>query len=89
MKRIKYDFLSSEINYGTEENPDIKQLFFHKDFPYSDEALEAAKREAYEGKYEIYDDGVAESTATSTSEERIEALEAAVTMLCMPDISEV
>lgn len=57
MKRIKYVFLSSEINCGTEEAPDIKQHFIPKDFPYSEEGLEAAKREAYNGEYEIYEDG--------------------------------
>lgn len=58
MKRIKYDYLLHESNVGTEESPDIKQHFITKDFPYSEESFEAAKREAHNGEYEIYDDGV-------------------------------
>ena len=72
MKRIKYDFLSYEVNYGTEENPDIKKFFIHKDFLYSNEAFEAANREAYEGKYEIYDDGV-EEISEPTQLDRMES----------------
>lgn len=30
MKAIKYNFLSCEINYGTEENPDIEQVLLDK-----------------------------------------------------------
>lgn len=73
MKRIKYDFLSSEINYGTEEAPEVKQYFIHKDFPYSDETLEAVKGEAYNGEYEIYDDGRIEPVDEPTWQDRIEA----------------
>lgn len=72
MKRIKYIFLSSEVNYGTEKMPNIKQEFIHKDFLYSDETLEAASREAYNGEYEIYDDGV-EEVIEPTQLDRIEA----------------
>lgn len=49
---------------------------------------EIAKAEAYNGEYTIEDDGQPEPI-TTTTEERVEALEAAVTMLCMPDVSEV
>lgn len=77
MKRIKYRFLSSEVNYGTEEAPDIRQNFIPKDFPYSEEAYEAAKAEAYE-EPEIYDDGKPEPVVLPTAEERLEALEAAI-----------
>lgn len=44
-KVIKYDYLISETNG--------KKTFIGKTIPYSDEALEAAKREAYEGEYKI------------------------------------
>lgn len=57
MKRIKYEYLLHECNVGTEESPDIKQHFITKDFPYSEESFEAAKREAHNGEYEIYEDG--------------------------------
>lgn len=53
-----------------------------------EENLAIAKAEAYNGEYTIEDDDI-EEVVTPTTEERVEALEAAVTMLCMPDISEV
>lgn len=81
MRRIKYVFLSSEINYGTEDAPDLKQHFIPKDFPYSEEGLEAAKREAYNGDYEIYDDGQPEPEEQPTPEQRIAELEEALALL--------
>lgn len=80
MKRIKWLYLSSEVNYGTEEAPDIRQHFIPKDFPYSEEALEAAEEEAYDGEYEIYDDGK-EEIIEPTTEERIAELEEALELL--------
>jgi hypothetical protein len=74
MKRIKYVFLSTEINHGTEENPNIEQIFISKDFRYSEESHEAAKREAYKGEYEIYDDGLPEPVVEPTAEEMFNAL---------------
>lgn len=76
MKRIKYIFLSSEVNYGTEELPNIKKEFIHKDFLYSDETLEAAKHEAYNGEYEIYEDGLEEPVPVETTETTDDVLNA-------------
>lgn len=73
MKRIKYQYLSSEINYGTQENPNIKQNFISKDWEYSEETLEAAKKEAYNNEYEIYDDGQLELVEKPTQLDIIEA----------------
>lgn len=74
MKRIKYVFLSAEVNHGTEEEPNIEQKFIPKDFPYSDEGLEAAKREAYNGEYEIYDDGQPEFVMEPTTDDVLNAM---------------
>ena len=74
MKRIKYIFLSAEVNYGTEKMPSIKQEFIHKDFLYSDETLEAASREAYNGEYEIYEDGLEEPVPVETADDVLNAL---------------
>ena len=73
MKRIKYVFLSTEINHGTEENPNIEQFFIPKDFPYSEECFAAAQREAYNGEYEIYDDGQPEPIEKPSQLDIIEA----------------
>ena len=60
MKIIKYKFLSCEINHGTEENPNIEQIFFVKSMDWSEANEEIAKREAYNGEYEIIDEGIEE-----------------------------
>ena len=81
MKRIKYTFLSAEVNHGTEEEPNIERKFIPKEFPYSEEGFEAAKREAYGGEPEIYDDGQPEPEQPMTDAERIAQLEEALEML--------
>lgn len=88
-KVIKYKFLSGEVSNGTEENPNIEQILLNKSLSWSEVNEKIAKQEAYNGEYTIEDDGVEEVIDMPTTEERVEALEAAVTMLCMPDISEV
>ena len=57
MKRILYKFISAEINHGTEEEPNIELVLLEKSLPYIDDAIELAKREAYNGEYTIEDDG--------------------------------
>jgi hypothetical protein len=53
MKKIKYKFLSAEINHGTEESPDIEQIFLEKSMTYSEANEQIAKREAHNGEYTI------------------------------------
>ena len=90
MKKIKWVFLSCEINHGTEEEPNIKQVFVPKDFPYSEEAEEAAKREAYNGEYEIYDDGQPDPADIPSQLDRIESQMAYLAMMTgYPEILEV
>ena len=57
MKIIKYKFLSAEINHGTEEEPNIEQIFLDKSMPWNEVNEEIAKKEAYNGEYTIEDDG--------------------------------
>lgn len=52
MKHIKYKFLSAKI-----EEEDI---LLEVSMPYSEASEEVAKLEAYNGEYEIYDDGQVE-----------------------------
>lgn len=84
MKSIKYKFLSCEVNHGTDENPNIEQIFLNKEIRCADKMLEAneeiAKAEAYNGEYTIEDDGQ-DDTAEPTQEERIAELEEALDML--------
>lgn len=52
-KVLKYKFLSCEVNHGTEEKPDIEQIFYTKTMGYSEANEEIAKREAYNGEYTV------------------------------------
>lgn len=57
MKRIKYQYMSDEINRGTEEAPDMEQVFLYKEIQCSDENFEAnyatALEEAYNGEITV------------------------------------
>ena len=52
MKVIKYQ-LCTEFNHGTEEQPDIQQIFSGVSLGWSEANEEVAKREAYNGEYTI------------------------------------
>lgn len=80
-KVIKYKFLSAEVNHGTEENPDIEQIFLEKSMGWNAANEEIAKREAYNGDFAIVDDGQPEPVPQQTQEERIAELEEALAML--------
>ena len=54
MKVIKYQ-LMTEVNHGTEEQPDIQQIFSDVTLGWSESNEELAKREAYNGEYTIED----------------------------------
>ena len=81
MKIIKYKFLSAEINHGTEEKPDIEQIFLNVSMVWNEANEEIAKKEAYNGDYTIEDDGQPEPEAQPTPEQRIAELEEALEML--------
>lgn len=67
-KIIRYKFLSCEINHGTEENPDIEQIFLDKTMGWNEANEAIAKREAHNGEYTIEDDGDPEPDTTTTDE---------------------
>lgn len=54
MKVLKYK-LMTEINHGTEEQPDIVQIFSDVTLGWSESNEEIAKREAYNGEYTVED----------------------------------
>ena len=74
MKIIKYKFLSAEINHGTKEEPNIERVFLDVRMPYCEANEEIAKREAYNGEYEIVDDGQPEPVAEPTTEDILNAM---------------
>ena len=55
MKVLKYR-LMTEVNRGTEEQPDIQQIFSGVSLGWSEANEELAKREAYNGEYTIEDE---------------------------------
>ncbi len=67
-KVIKYKFLSAEINHGTEENPNIEQIFYNVEMGWNEANEEIAKKEAYNGEYEIIDDEKPEPAPTPENE---------------------
>ena len=69
MKIIKYQIVT-EVNIGTEENPDIMQTFNDKRIMWSEGNEEIAKREAYNGEYTIEDDGQPEPEPTEQEQLR-------------------
>jgi hypothetical protein len=74
MKIIKYKYLSCEINHGTEEKPDIEQIFLDKSMPWSEANEEIAKAEADNGKYTIEDDGQPDPIVEPTADEILNAM---------------
>lgn len=77
MKIIKYKFLSCEVNHGTEENPDIEQIFLDKSMNWNEANEEIAKKEAYNGEYTIEDDGKPEPEPTPSGDSVWDELDAA------------
>ena len=53
MKVLKYQ-LMTEAKHGTEEHPDIQQIFSEVIMSWSESNEEIAKREAYNGEYNVH-----------------------------------
>ena len=73
MKVIKYQ-LCTEVNQGTEEKPDIQQIFSDVSMGWNEVNEEIAKREAYNGEYTIEDDGEPEPEPEPSTDEVLNAL---------------
>ena len=69
MKVIKF-LLCSEINVGTKEKPKIIQDIVGITRSWSEKEEELAKRIAYNGEYEIFDDGQPEPEPTEQEQLR-------------------
>lgn len=78
MKVIKYQ-LCTEVNRGTEEQPNIEQMFSGATSRWSEANEQIAKSEAYNGEYTIEDDGKPEPAPTQL--DRIEAQTAYTAMM--------
>ena len=69
MKVLKYR-LCTEVNHGTEEQPDIHQIISDVSMGWNEANEEIAKREAYNGEYTIEDDGQPEPEPTEQEQLR-------------------
>lgn len=67
MKVIKYQ-LCTEVNHGTENEPNIEQVFSAVTLGWSEANEKIAKAEAYNGEYTIEDDGEPEPVIPPTNE---------------------
>lgn len=68
MKIIKYQ-LCTEVNHGTEDEPEIEQIFTAFSLSWSEANEELAKKESYNGEYTIEDDGEPEPVIPPTNDE--------------------
>ena len=81
MKVLKYR-LMTEVNHGTEEKPDIQQIFSDVTIGWSKSNEEIAKREAYNGEYTIeeeHDDRQLDEIRADKLEELSASCNAAIT----------
>lgn len=77
MKVIRYQ-LCTKVNHGTEDKPDIQQVFSAVTLGWSEANEKIAKAEAYNGEYTIEDDGEPEPAPT-----QIDCIEAQVAYTAM------
>lgn len=68
MKIIKYQ-LCTEVNRGTEDKPDIQQVFSIVTLGWSAANEKIAKAEAYNGEYTVEDNGEPEPVVPPTNNE--------------------
>ena len=80
-KVIKYKFLSAEVNHGTEQEPQIEQIFLNVLMTWNEANEEIAKKEAYNGEYTIEDDGQPDPVETPSQLDAIEAQVAYTAMM--------
>ena len=81
MKVLKYR-LMTEVNHGTDEQPDIQQIFSGVSLGWSEANEELAKREAYNGEYtieEVPDDRPLEETRSDKLAELSASCNTAIT----------
>ncbi len=76
MRKIKYKFISHQIDKGTEEKPIMEKVLKEKIRNDTEDEWEAAKMEAV-GEIIPFDDGQPE-TYQPTESERLDAVEAAI-----------
>lgn len=80
MKILKYN-LCSKVNYGTEEEPEWKEILSPIEMGWNEINEEIAKKEAHNGEYTIEDDGIEEPVPEPTQLDEIQAQVAYTAMM--------
>ena len=73
MKILKYN-LCALVNFGTERKPKWEEVLTPVEMDWNEANEEIAKREAYNGKYTIEDDGHPEPEPVETVDDMLNAL---------------
>ena len=73
MKWLVYDMFCGRVNNGSEEDPKWENIFERIMLSQSEANEEIAKAEAYNGEYEIVDDGEPDPAEIPSQLDRIEA----------------
>ena len=73
MNILKYN-ICTRVNHGTEEEPNIKETVSSVEMSWNEANEEIAKCEAYNGEYEISDNGVEETAPVETTDDVLNAL---------------
>lgn len=83
MKMLTYKVIgyTAFYNYETQTEEQQECLVVVSGIPATNENIEKAENDAYNGEYELYDDGQPEPEAEPTDAERIAELEEALDML--------
>lgn len=81
MKWIKYKQYIGQNNVGTEEEPVFEDVFQEVGVEYNGANIERINKIAYNGEYEIFDDGEPEPIVEPTQADRIEAQVAYTAMM--------
>jgi hypothetical protein len=72
MKILKYNHCT-KVNHGTQEQPQWEEILSPVTMGWNEVNEEIAKREAYNGEYEIVDDGQPDPVETPTQLDRVDA----------------
>lgn len=67
MRKLKY-LLCTMVNVGSEDSPVWEEHLAGVEMEYTEQNLAVAQEEAYQGDYEIYDDGQPEPDNSTTDD---------------------
>lgn len=72
-KILKYQFLTAEVNRGTDGSSKIERIYSEKTMAWSEANEAIAKAESHNGEYTIEDDGQPDPSSIPSQLDRVEA----------------